>query len=199
MPTNYPGPYELRFIYQTAISGFPTLTHQLRLSFEAQDEGDPGDPISEWTMKRRGGGVVDAETWATDFATILKTLLDTNADILTVELWKYDTGTFNAAFQTVEPLNIAGTAGGSGNPDGQQIITFRSQNGGIAKVDVRRGVVTKGASQAFPTGSTPVNNLAAIIAEPTSPIKARDNGYLFAALRYLPGENEKLFKNRARQ
>jgi len=198
MPTNYPGPFELRFNYTTAVAGQATLQHQFRISSVAASEGNPGDPLENWDFIQRNGVNVDAQTWADAVVAVVKTIFDANTDFTDVELWEYTPGTFDAAFRTVSSLAVVGTSGGSGAIDGQAIITFRSQLGGSARMDLRRPVIIPGVTQSFPTSVAAINNIAALMTGVTSCAVARDGGYLFAALNYLPGTNERMFKDRLR-
>lgn len=198
MAINYPGPYELRVNYITAIATYPTLEHQLRVSCDMSIPADPGDPFSDWVVKLKNGGTQALNAVVDAFVLKLKAAFDANADIIDCELWEYEAGTFNAAFKSVYAIAVAGTNGGTATVDGQAILTFRSSLGGSARIDVRRPVVIAGPTQGFPTTVTWVNDLADYVISGSSPIVARDGGYLFAKLHYLPGANEAYFKKRNR-
>jgi hypothetical protein len=60
------------------------------------------------------------------------------------------------------------------------------------------GTAFAALSQTFPTTVGNVNNIAAFAVSSDSWILARDTSYLVAAMRWHPGQNERLFKARFR-
>jgi len=199
MAINYPGPYEVRIRYTTPISGNTTFTHRLRLSMDMGTPADPGDPFSEWTALSRQGQTPQLDDWVDDLVALLQPLYHTGTTFVDAELWLYTPGTFDAAFQSTYPIALAGTSSTQNSLNAQAIITFRSQLGGSGRVNLMEAISGFGVEQGFPTNSALINALATFITALGSPVIARDGGYLFTPLKYLPGINEALFKKRFRQ
>lgn len=197
MATNYPGPYELRINYATIFAAVG-YEHQLRLSFNADSEGDPGDDFEDWTVLKRNSTAESLEQVTLDLLDLLYPIWHTTTDFVSAELWKYTPGTFNAAFQSSLPIGESGTSENPVVADSQAIITFRSTLGGYAKLDMRHVSTDPGPFQLYPFSGGGYNNLATFVAAETSGFIARDNGFLFVPYKFLPGTNEKMFKNRWR-
>lgn len=168
------------------------------LNMDMATLADPGDPLSDWEVLARNGSPVNATTWLTGFIDKLKVNFDTNADFNYAELWQYTPGTFDAHYLTTEPIGVAGTQTPTSVKDRQDVYTFRSTLGGSARLTLMHPVGDVGITAGIPVGTTRVDELAENCVAPSSPLLARDNGYLFAALHYLPGASEFLFKKRLR-
>lgn len=197
MAINYPGPFEVRILYTASASSIAT-NHQVRFSMNMNTEADPGDPFSDWTAQSRLGATPQLDTWVDDLMALLQPLFNTTTSFSVAELWEYDPGTFNAAFRSSYALGLLGTSASPTIADSQALITFRSQLGGSARVDLRRTKFSEAVTDAYPFGDTDVQALANFISAVGSPVIARDGGYLFSPLNFLRGFNEKLSKLRLR-
>lgn len=197
MAPNFPGPLEIRLNYSCLLAG-ATRFHQSRMSVVPTTEGNPGDPFSAWTLQQRGGGTVALDVWATTILVLMEPNYANTATFIDFELWKYAAGTNDAAFQSTFPAGTVGTAGGGNIVDGQAIITFRAQLGGSARWDMRETIHAAGPTVPIATSPAPVLALATAFTDPTSCMYARDNSYVFTALNFLPGLNERAFKRRQR-
>lgn len=198
MAINYPGPYQVRLFYQTIAGGDLTEQHVLQLNVDVDTAADPGDPFDEWVLKSRLGAAPQLDTWVDDLVAVLVPHFKTTSSISRAELWKYTAGSFNAAFQSSYTIGEAGTSTDGVLYDREDIYTFRSTNGGLAKLYLERPIGNIQVTAQFPTGTAIINNLANFITANASPVIARDNGYLFQALNFLAGYNEASFKNRLR-
>jgi hypothetical protein len=194
MAINYPGPYEIRIAYVTAEPA-PANRHILRLSCEMSIAGDPGEEFSGWIPEQKDGSAVDTlESHLDALLAILKPMFPATTSFNSAELWEYAPGTFDSIFRSSHSIAEVGSSGTASVDFGQLIITFRSENGGIAKIDVRGSDTPVGNRVGFPTGDTSINALAAHLIAPSSIYVARDGGYLLSALFALPGLNEAAFK-----
>lgn len=194
MPINYPGPYEMRISYVTA-EPTPANRHVLRLSMEMSIVGDPGEPFSGWIPVQKDGSAVDTLAQHLDaLLAILKPMYPAATSFNSAELWQYAPGTFDSIFRSAEVIGEVGTSVTASVEFGQTIITFRSELGGIGKIDLRGSDTPVGNRQGFPTGDVSINALAAHLTAGTSIYVARDGGYLLAPLFFLPGTNEAMFK-----
>jgi hypothetical protein len=197
MAINYPGPYEVRIAYECTSGGL-TIPHAVRFSMDLATVGDPGDPFSAFETANRNGTNTPLDDWVDGMVIDLQPNFRTDSDIIAAELWEYDPGTFNALFLSTYPIAVAGTSTGATQPDTQSIVTFRSTLGGSARLDLRDTIYAPGAK--LSAVSAPVGILAVIanLTDVVSPVVARDGGFLFTALNWLPGGNERAFKNRFR-
>ena len=193
MATNFPGEWEVRINYQTDEPAVINQ-HQLRMSMEMAVFGSPGDPFSDFEAKPRVGANQVLSVWVPATVAIIAPLFHTNVDFIDAELWRYTMGTFDAAFYSVLALGSNGTGVAATVNASQIIVTFRSQAGGNARVDLRGVNIPAGGRESFPTGNASINTLGGWITGALSPVIARDDGYLFAEQSYLPGQNERAWK-----
>ena len=198
MAPNLPGPWELRIFYDTTPSGQPQFNHEMRLNIVIDGTPSPGQDFDTYDYVAKDSSVFDIETWMLAFVDLLKVVYPSAASFNTCELWKYNTGTTDASFYSSTSIGVVGTAGGNSASAGQAVLTFRSQNGGHARINLMESVKTIGVTLSIPSGDTAIDNIAAAVIADDSPVIARDNGYLFNALNYHPGQSEALFKARYR-
>lgn len=191
--TNYPGPWEVRLNYGTAQGSLATAS-QLRLSVDVDTPPDPGSPPADYDLKSRQGLYYTFSTWVDALVALLRPLFHTGSSFPNAELWKYGQGTFNAAFQTSYTVGLAGSSSTSTAAFSQAIVTFRSQNGGSARINLMQSILASNVTDPYPFANSAVNDLADLITALNSPVIARDGGYLFSALNYLVGQNEHMFK-----
>lgn len=201
MPTNFPGPYECRFLYTTTVSGV-ALNHKQHLSLILDGTPDPGDPFSSINAFLSNGltsAPLDdlCELWVDS---IVPFYSNASGNVWTgVELWVYDVGTFNAAFVSALSFTKAGTSATTTQEAEQSIVTFRSTVGGNFKLSFMEAAISVGSIDPPPFAPTALNDLTEdIIAGNVYPWIARDQGWPFFRLAHFPGQNEKLFKKRRR-
>lgn len=194
---NYPGPWEWRLFYSTTGGGL-TRPHVMRVSLDVDGDPDPGSEFADYTCVSRLGLAPELDVWTDNMVLKVKALLDPGASIIRAELWKSQDAMFNFAFQSTYSIGVVGTAAGTVNTDGQLIITFRSQNGGSARINVMEPNLPNAQTDPYPFADAGALALADYITGHSSPVIARDNGYLFAALNLLVGSNEAAFKDRLR-
>lgn len=194
--TNYPGPFELRFNYDCTINSI-NYEHQFRLSLDLTVEGDPGDDFDQFSSTDRDGGSTALDTLAESVLAEVVELYHTTANFTSVELWEYVTGTFNANYITQYTVvtNGAGLNAGACQSYRQDVLSFRTTNGGVAKADFRHSSSTSAARNVFPTSSSEWNAVMSVLSSAQTPFIGRDNGYIFAPLAWLGGQNEKMFKD----
>jgi len=194
---NFPGEGELRFLYTTVASGV-TRSHSHRINVQLADWETPGQNFSAYDVNVQSGAPVVLQTWVTSYFAYVDDIFHTSATFPTVELWRYTVGTYESQFWASYPLSGVGASASAANVDGQNILTFRSAGGGSARLTFMEGIAVPGISQTFPTASAPMNALASYVTSAASAVMARDNTYLISSIRYLPGSNERLTKNRLR-
>jgi len=196
MPSNFPGPYELRFIYD-ATTALGTYDHEFRLSLDLDTVGEPGDAFSAFTAVRRNTSPIALHTLAEAVLAEVVELFKTDANFTRVDLWNYPSASFVANFITSYAVvtNTAGLHASTPSAYRQDIFTFRTTAGGVAKLDLRHTVSTYLDKTAYPTGNALIDPVIAYLAGANTPFIGRDNGYLFSPLNALGGNNEHIFKS----
>lgn len=198
MALNFPGPWELRINYTTQPAALPALEHQMRLSVNVDGSPAPGLDFTAYDYVSKDSSIYDLDSWVDAWLALLAPIMHSANNFSNVELWKYTPGTFDAAFYSSADKDVDGTSGTSPFANGQVIWTFRSQNGGHARVNLMETIYQLAVTKTVPTGDSNIDNIAAAVIAADSPIVARDDGYLFSAIHFLQGQNEALFKKRYR-
>jgi len=201
MPTNFPGPYEVRFKYVTTVSGV-ALNHIQRLSLELTADPTPGDLFSTIDAELNGGvGTspldVVVEAWSAAAAGFYSNGSGNTWQL--AELWKYEAGTYNASFIGAHATGDNGTSATTTQEAAQSIVTFRTTAGGVFKLSFMEPVVSPGSIDPLPiTNAALAALVTAITGGVTYPWIGLDGGWPFVALAHFPGQNEKLWKKRRR-
>lgn len=198
MAINYPGPYELRYHYTVDTTPGGALEHQFRHSVVLEVDPTPGDAFSTINVVLSGGGTLALHTSVASTVAVVDDLLSAaDATIDFVELWKYTAGTFQADFISSFDISAAGTNVGATVPANQNIYTFRTAGGGILKFTLLDVPGAVGAPVAYASLAATHQALVDYIKHASSsPFYARDNSRPFAFLRFFPGNNEAVFKER---
>jgi hypothetical protein len=190
MTTNFPGPYEVRINYVVA-----TRPHQQRLNLRV--DGTPVAGVDDFTTidaLRRDDAPFALDGEVDDWVDLMKVFYNsTDADFTNAELWKYEPLSFDASFVAAYDIGVAGTSGTSTQPASQIIATFRTQEGGIMKINLM-DVVTSPGQPITPPYAGSVAALFNPVVNGTVPWLARDTSYPIAHIRTYPGQNEALFK-----
>jgi hypothetical protein len=200
MVENFPGPHELRFSYTTLIGAIP-LTHTQRLSLALTTDPNPGAAFNNINAITRGLSVEpDLAAVVEAWLTLIAPRFPEDAVFGIVELWKYEPGGYQASFiSAYSPTKTTGdNAVNSSLPAAQEVLTFRTMEGGVMRVTWIE--TTSGSTQPlpYPTSITGVDEIFEFVIGLTNWILARDTSYPFAALRFLGGQNEKTFRQRWR-
>lgn len=194
---NFPGPEEIRLFYNS-IAGGVSYPHVHRFSVDVAGDVAPGLTFADYPLNLKGGSTQTADLFIVDYVDLIADLFRTDTDFIYAELWRYTPDTFDSFFLSAETIGQVGVSAGATVADQQSIITFRSANGGGARLDFRHTVGSEQITRSFPTPNTTINALAAFVCSGASPIKARDNGFLISPIHWLSGLNEALSKKRLR-
>lgn len=199
MVQNFPGPWELRIEYTTLFGAVP-LIHTQRLNVDLTTVPLPGTDFADIDAKTRGGVLTPTLESAVDnWLTQVAERFSTTTTFGIVELWSYVPLTFDATF--ISAFTSVVTAGAHLNPTivaAQEIYTFRTTEGGVVRISLIEAVAPADQPKSFPIGNISVDNIAAFITSPSNWILGRDTSYPFAGMRFLPGQNEKTFRQRFR-
>lgn len=195
MALNFPGPFEVRISYTTNETPVAIAAHQLRLSCNMSTIGDPGDPFSAFIpFERSGSAISNLETKVSDLMGVVRPLFVAGVDFSVAELWEYTAGSFDAIFRSSLQISLPGTGAGTTTIAGQAVLTMRTTAGGVMKVDLRGTNFAPQTTITFPVSPGSLFNLANHFLASTNIWWGRDNSYPLAALRFLPGQNEKAWR-----
>lgn len=190
MATNFPGPYGLRIYY--TVQG---REHKLELNFDTVDPVLPGDAYADIDVVRRGVSSAPLSTVQATLVTALVTqFASADATIDRSEVWSYTSGTFDAIFVTSDVINEAGTNAGNTTVAGEDIYTFRTEDGGILRLSLEEPVNVLGSSEVYADLTSDQQDLVDIFTGGSVPWLGRDNSYPFVFLKRHPGKNERTFK-----
>lgn len=199
MANNFPGPYEVRLSYQTT-SAAVALDHTQRLNCDLTAIPTPGDDFSNINLKTRGGiATPDLAAAMEAWLALIAERFFTSTTFGTIELWSYTPLTYDATFiSAYSPTIAAGLSVTVTNPMMQEVMTFRTQEGGIMRVQLMEGVIATNERSPYPTLNADIDAIFDFVKSSVNWILARDTSYPFAALNHLGGQNEKLFRQRFR-
>lgn len=195
--SNFPGPFELR-IHYTVIYDSVTVDHEQRLSCDIVGDPDPGLDFDLYNYRSKDGSTYDIDTWVDAWVALLAVVMHEFSTFVDVELWKYTTGTFDAAFYSSKSLAVAGDSATVAVPCGQIIWTFRTQAGSNLRVNLMESIKNSQPTLPIPSGDSDLDDIAAAVIADDSPVFGRDNSYAFNGIHTLRGQNEALFKKRYR-
>ena len=206
MAINFPGPYELRIFYTSPdITPGGSLEHEQRLNIDIDTPPSPGAEFSSMDVVSPGSiSLPTLDEVVEDYLTVLAGLHDDETTFERVELWHYPVEqSFESNFvSTYQPTVDTGTSTFPAVAASQQILTFRTTEGGIMKVSVMEGVVGPGRRTTYAAAITEVKALFDFVLSGGSGYEAvflgRDTSYPFAPIAFFPGQNEALFKRRYR-
>lgn len=193
MAANFPGPYELRFVYTN-----PPLVHTQRLNIDLTTDPAPGTTFDLLEAVPRVGTGYNLELGVDNWIIVLRNLLHTTVTINYVELWKYEPESFDATFISAYDVGLAGLAAASPVPAGQMIWTFRTLEGGVLRINVMEAARAPGSPVSYPALAATEKALVDFILADDNCFLGRDTSYPFAFMRLNPGQSEALFKRRYR-
>lgn len=201
MAVNYPGPIQARIFYTTAVSGYGTIVHTLSLNFNVSGSLTPGTPFSSIAVLNSNGDPEYLDDVIDELILLLKPLFiaaDVSFDY--AECWQYEDGTFNADFISAYQISAVATGAGTTKLGAEVIATFRTSGGGTCRLTLEETLYSPGPSLVYNDLVTAAQDLVDWVSDrsPYNILYARDNTYPFAFMKWHPGQNEKLFKDRFR-
>lgn len=200
MAANFPGPYEVRLLYTASVSSV-VLNHRQRLSCAvAGDDPTVGTIFDNIDVGRRVGGAISLKAAVDAYVDLMKVFYAGSGatNIVSAELWKYATESFDASFVSSYAIGVAGTSGSGVQAANQSIVTMRTTNGGIFKLSYMESVISFAVTDPGTISNAGLEAMVADIEAGNQPWIARDNGYPIVRIAHYPGQNEALFKKRYR-
>lgn len=203
MALNFPGPFEARIFYTVSNTIGGPIQHVMKLNF-THPVGQtiaPGQSFGTIGVQIRQGIPVTLANAVDGLIAVLQPLYDVDDSTFDfAECWEYEPGTFDATFISSYNIGLAGSnsAPGESIAAAQDIHVFRTQEGGIMKVNLMESktgsTLPRSYAQLAPAHKTMVDyflsdNIWTL---------ARDTSYPLAYKSQFPGQNEALFKRRYR-
>lgn len=206
MALNYPGPYEVRIFYSCDITPGGILQHEQRLNIRLTSDPTPGQSFGAIAAFNINDDVIDLQQFVEQWVDILRPFFSTTLTSFDfAELWKYEPNSFISTFVSSLALTGAGTNTFNLVPAGQAIFTFRTEEGGIMKVNLMESNRSVSQPLAYADQDTVEKALVDNVYKPNEPSTnagvywlARDTSYPFSPIKLFRGQNEKLFKVRYR-
>lgn len=189
MPNSRVGQYQI----EMELTGFtsPVNAHKLRSNVMAQGSPVVGSAPTAIDINLRGGTTANLQVVADTMWGFYRLIYPNTISVASFSLWRWVT---NTAREFVS-AGVMGTPAGSTGAvvqSWQTTLTFRSGNGGIAKlVFIESNLSGNQRAALVPNAAgTAPQRIAAYAISAGSPLQALDNGFLVAALRDNRGENE---------
>lgn len=144
-----------------------------------------------YNLSTKGGSSVDFGTFVDAYLTLVKALFNTGSEFSVAELWGYTDPDSDPTFLSAYAAAVNGTSATAASPYTQLTLTFRSAAGGVSRITLMEGVTTPNQVNAFPwTGG--YDALADYLMGSTSPVIARDGGFLISGIRWAAKTNDAL-------
>lgn len=198
MAENFDGVWELRLYYTTLPVGFVAMEHVMTLDVAAQASPPVGTSFDQIQLSTRGAGDTDLETFTNALVAGLLPFYTSTSEFSRAELWQIPEGTYAGTFVSSLEIAEAGTNVGQTQVAQQNTFTFRSIDGGHARLQLMESAVSGNTRQVAPYSGITAT-LATFLTGLGTAMLARDNSYVFANIAFTSGQNERLFKKRFRQ
>jgi hypothetical protein len=195
---NFPGPYELAFVYNVTVAG-TTLSHVQSISCDITGDPAVGTTFPNIQIKRRGLADVALDNVVESWLDLLEPIYnDSNTSLVGVNLFKYQTDTFVKDFVSSYNGSFTPSATGAVNPAGQQTLTFRTQEGGRFRLTFLETSQTLRGIDASPLADSSMTAIVSFVIGTGNWMLGRDTSYPVSFIRQLGGENESTFRRRYR-
>ena len=190
---NFPGPYEIELKY--TCSG---EQHVQRLNCDVVGSPTPGTDPTTIDMNLRSGSTIKVDAGVNAWTLLIDALFHTSVTFDDYTLWSYAPLTFDRTFIATATIGTNGVNAGAVNLSFQQILTFRTLEGGVMKLNFMESSATSIARLTYAASGPAVVAIFDFVNGTTNWILARDTSYPIAAIHSMGGENEALFKKRNR-
>jgi len=195
MATNFPGPYQIDLHYTGDHNGV-VIEHVAKYNVNCVAPIAPGMDMSDIEVVTKGGTFVNAVTAILAWVDLLTPLFSEDVTFTYAEMWSVAPETFDRTFITTLDVSEAGTLVAPLIRAAQVIYTFRTQEGGIMRINLMETSDVPNPPFSFPTGFPLHDAVANFVISDSNWILARDTSYPIASHRLLIGQNEALFKKR---
>src|SRR5690349_10646110 len=133
MAINYPGPYEIEYNLTGWTS--PARTHVHRVNVIALGTPAPGTLATAIDIQKMGGATAKLNVVANQYWEFVRLIYPNTISCVGYTLWKYVPGTHAKDFIAAGTLtNVAGSNVSAIVIAWQDVLSFRSANGGILKL-----------------------------------------------------------------
>lgn len=191
MTLNFPGPYELRIFYSV-----DARDHVQKFNVDLTADPDVGTAFSSILAVTKGGGTENLAQVVSDYVGLAVNFLsDTDASFDYAELWKITPFSFDGVYRAAHVIAESGVNATATGPANQVTMTFRTQEGGSARMTLLDTVDTGWKNVSYSQlGAGTAKDLFDYLFSSNSVFLGRDTSYFDAPVKYLVGQNERLFK-----
>lgn len=190
---NFPGPYQLEYEYQ--VDG---LTHKLALDLDIAVPGAIGSDFANWVTVSQDLSNPTLLVVHNSFISDLTALFTNDVSFVKATLWLFTPLTFIRTWQTERTLTDVGAGVGTYAPAQQTTYTFRTQEGGIKRVQLMETGTDSELQRTFAELTALEQTFISNMLAPSFPWLGRDTSFLVAFNRASDGENEKTWRQRFR-
>jgi hypothetical protein len=165
--------------------------------------GTPFLDFDDYTVQPRTGSPTQLDTEVEQFLGAIAPLFRTDVDLGPVELYKVTVTDLGGGEFTVEkdfwaaytPTANAGTSSSATQRASQVILSTITAEGGTHRFELLDTIIQPTVEATYPTGVTAVDNLwSGEIFGTSAWILGKDTSYPRVPSKYLPGQNERLWK-----
>lgn len=203
MTANFPGPLEARIFYTVSNTIGGPIQHVMKLNFTlpAGHTITPGQSFGTISVQIRSGVPVTLQAAIDGFITVVRPLYDLDDSTFDyAECWEYTPGTFDARFISTYNIGLAGsnTSPGESVAASQNIMVFRTQEGGIMKLSLMEGKSGVALPRSYAQLASDSKAVVDYVLSTNIWMLARDTSYPLSFKAQYLGQNEALFKRRYR-
>lgn len=196
---NYDGLYELRIFYDTTPTGENPMAHAMTVDVNLFGVPTIGTPFGSIDTRLRDNTLSDLQTDTDALMVLIVPFFHSSTNFLRAELWMYGAEpSSDAVFVSAYPLSLIGTSATATVAASQRTITFRTEGGGIMRVQFMEGVILDNVKDPYPFSRAEADALADYLLGNTTPFVGRDNTYPISGNYDSRTQNEKLYKKRYR-
>lgn len=201
MALNYLYPNAMKFTYTVGDESHAFLTHTQTIPVIVSSGGTIGaDPV-DVLLSTRDGGTVNMQSAIENYLAVLRGMFITDTSFGAFELYSYPPDSNDGTFLTsYTSSTYTGGVITVGDPrwTRQIIYTFRTYQGGIAKVNILEGAYTSDAKLTYGALEEDEQDFIDYVLSDDSWLVGRDGGHYLSFLRASGGQNEKLWRIRFR-
>lgn len=200
MALNYPGPFTLKIFQTNTANGGIPLQHMQQFNIDI--DGDPaiGTPFADIDVLARVVAVHPLATVVDEYINHIRPLFsDTETTFTHAELWKNVPDTFIANYVSAYTINVAGAAVTANDAGQETILTFRTYEGNMMRCHLLETQEHSRVVTLYADLTQDEKDIVDfIVGDADSFFLGRDTSYPALFLRWLPGQNETIFKKRYR-
>lgn len=193
MTLNFPGPYQVDINYIV-----DTLDHKITLNCSTVEPQSPGADFADIEVNTRAIGPRNLQFAIDALVEILQPFYNADCSFTTAALYKVADMSFVRTWISEYTIGEDGTDVGDYVKASEQIMTFRSGEGGIMKFTLEETIYGQYGRVSGGAVTGDAADLRDYINADSTWVLARDTSYPIATLNWNLGQNETVFRKRYR-